>query len=147
MHRVRTRETADDRPWWWNPPGIDDGEWARWLQATKEIEPDARAHRLASSAAIRLFAGTRLVEVRCREHGSLVADVRMTPRGPLWRSPVSGVPRKTLPEHADLLDLGPSEAELVAWCEEHGEGIGVPRDRVVEAIETARSCGYVVLEV
>ena len=120
---------TSDRPWWWDPPGLEPGEWAEWLRTVKEMDPHQRAHRLASSAASRLYTGSRLVEIRCREHDTLLADVRATRHGPLWRSPLSSTLRSPLIHQVDLLHFDGCDAPLSAWCDLDGAARTVRRAR------------------
>jgi hypothetical protein len=138
---------TSERPWWWNPPGLQPGEWAEWLRAVKALDPHQRAHRLASAAAASLYVGTRVVEVRCRLHGSFVAEVRATPRGPLFRSAPPGAFPGTPDPRVDLLDFDGCDAPLAVWCARDRTTKSVERDRVLAAVETAARSGYVVFDV
>ena len=103
-------------PWWWNPPGLEDGEWHEWLNAVQGMEPVERAHRLASAAASRLALGTRMLEIRCGVHDVPIAEVLDTPHGLLWRSQLSDPPRGPLIRQVDLLDFNAFVPTLRAWC-------------------------------
>ena len=92
-------------PWWWNPPGLEDGEWHEWLNAVQGMEPVERAHRLASAAASRLALGARMLEIRCGVHDVPIAEVLDSPHGLLWRSQLSDPPRGPLIRQVDLLDF------------------------------------------
>ena len=143
----RRQHVACERPWWWDPPGLELGEWAEWLRAVRALDPHERAHRLASSAASRLFVGRRVVEIRCREHRTLLADVRTTPHGPLWRSPLSGTLASVHVEHVDLLEFESCDAPLSVWCDDDATPRSVARRRVLDAVGLALLSGYAVLEI
>jgi hypothetical protein len=138
---------SSERPWWWDPPGLEPGEWAEWLRTVKALDPHARAHRLASAAASRLFPGTRVVEIRCREHGTLLAEVRAMPRGSLWRSPLSGTLSTPHVQRVDLLEFEGCDADLFARCDQDATLRSVTRRSVLDAVEAARRSHYAILEI
>lgn len=129
-------------PWWWNPPGLEDGEWDEWLHAVQGMEPMQRAHRLASAAASRLDEGKRLVEFRCRDHDRLMAEVRATSHGPLWRSVLISNPhRGPVIRQADLLEFNGFVPTLQAWCRDHGHTRTLEPAVVCDIVEVARRSG------
>jgi hypothetical protein len=91
--------------------------------------------------------GTRVVEIRCREHGTLLAEVRATPRGPLWRSPLSGTLTTPHVQQVDLLDFEGSHTDLVARCDQDATARSVTRRCVLDAVEAARHSQHVILEI
>ena len=126
-------------PWWWNPSGLEDGEWGEWLHAVQGMDPLQRAHRLASAAASRLCPGVRIVEVRCRDHAQLIAEVRATPHGPLWHSVLvgdsSGGP---VIRQVDLLGFNGFVPTLLAWCRDDGRTKTMDFAMVCDIVEVAR---------
>jgi hypothetical protein len=138
---------SSERPWWWDPPGLEPDEWAEWLRTVKPLDPHARAHRLASAAASRLFPGTRVVEIRCRVYGTLVAEVRATPRGALWRSLLSGTLTAPHVQQVDLLEFEGCDADLLARCDHDATVRSVTRRRVLEAVDAARHSHYAILDI
>jgi hypothetical protein len=125
-------------PWWWNPPGLEDGEWGEWLHAVQGMDPLQRAHRLASAAASRLYHGVRIVEVRCRDHAQLIAEVRATPHGPLWHSVLVGdSSRGPVIRRVDLLGFNGFVPTLLAWCRDHGRTKTLDFAMICDIVEVA----------